>query len=282
MTLEVHDLANLIPSMTDAEYAVLRDDIKEDGLIQPITLYEGKILDGRHRYKACEELGVDCRHTDFTGSDPVRYIISLNVHRRHLTVAQRAIVALAAHPYYKEQAYERKQESGRHSGRGQNRSGPKDPHLLKRASKRRAFTQAAEDVGLGRSTVQRLARLQDEAPDLYEKVASGDLTVHGADKIFHDRQPEPFSRGKFRKRDKSKPYLITSGKAQIDADAAKRKLAKVIYSLVGYAEALDGFDTQRAMAGATPDELDDWVKRLVKAISVFNKLRATIKEGVSK
>jgi len=94
-----------------------------------------------------------------------------------------------------------------------------------------------------------------------------------------ERMPEPFSRGKFKKRDKSKPFEVTSAKARIDAEAAKRKLEKVIHTLSGYALGLEEFDVQRALPVATPDDLAAWVKEITKAISAFSKLRSTLKGG---
>ena len=55
---EVHELALVIPEMAEDEYEKLKTDIKAYGLRDQIVTYEGKILDGRHRYKALEELGI--------------------------------------------------------------------------------------------------------------------------------------------------------------------------------------------------------------------------------
>ena len=56
-----HDVASLMPVMEDEEYAALLEDIREHGLLQPIVLHDGKIVDGRHRYRACYELGIEPR-----------------------------------------------------------------------------------------------------------------------------------------------------------------------------------------------------------------------------
>jgi ParB-like chromosome segregation protein Spo0J len=75
------------------DVAAFADDIAENGLREPIVLYEGKILDGRNRYKACTMAGVEPTFKDFGGSDPLAFVISANLHRRHLTDDQRAMVA---------------------------------------------------------------------------------------------------------------------------------------------------------------------------------------------
>src|SRR5271157_5534068 len=94
MTLEVHPLCETIPEMDPEAFAALVADIKEHGVKIPIWLYEGKILDGRNRYKACLELGIQCPSIECkNGDEPLTDIVSLNVIRRHLDASQRAMVA---------------------------------------------------------------------------------------------------------------------------------------------------------------------------------------------
>jgi hypothetical protein len=102
---EIHPLANLLPPMTDEEFKALVEDIKKNGVLEPIVLHEGKILDGRHRYKACKQLGIKIKwistYGGQNGGDPLAYILSKNLHRRHLTKEQQREVivgALKAHP----------------------------------------------------------------------------------------------------------------------------------------------------------------------------------------
>lgn len=92
---EPHELALVFPPMTEPEFAALRADIREHGQHEPITLYEGKILDGIHRYRACLELGREPRIVRFEGNPraAAQLVLGLNFHRRHLTTSQRALVA---------------------------------------------------------------------------------------------------------------------------------------------------------------------------------------------
>lgn len=89
--LEVHPIARLLPEMTSGEKTELQRDIKKHGQRQPIILYGGKILDGRHRYAACRELGVTPRTEEFKGdaSAATALVLSLNLHRRHLNQEQK-------------------------------------------------------------------------------------------------------------------------------------------------------------------------------------------------
>lgn len=90
-----HELALVFPPMTEPEFAAFKADIKEQGQREPITLYEGKILDGLHRYRACQELGLEPRVVRFEGNPraAAQLVLGRNFHRRHLTTSQRAIVA---------------------------------------------------------------------------------------------------------------------------------------------------------------------------------------------
>jgi N6-adenosine-specific RNA methylase IME4 len=95
MTLkfEFHPLANVFPLIEGAEFDELVADIKANALNQCIELYEGKILDGRNRYRACLAAGVEPLAVQYRGDDPVGYVISANLRRRHLDESQRAMVA---------------------------------------------------------------------------------------------------------------------------------------------------------------------------------------------
>jgi hypothetical protein len=98
--LEFHPLADIFPLMVEgAEFDELVADIKARGLREAITMFEGKILDGRNRYlaariamkpedKAHLDAGV-LYFTQFDGDDALAFVISKNLHRRHLTAEQR-------------------------------------------------------------------------------------------------------------------------------------------------------------------------------------------------
>jgi ParB-like chromosome segregation protein Spo0J len=91
---EFHPLANKFPLMEGDDLFKLADDILVNGLHEPITLYQGKILDGRNRYRACKELKtfkfVPAHFRELpSGLDPLAFVISANIHRRHLTAEQK-------------------------------------------------------------------------------------------------------------------------------------------------------------------------------------------------
>jgi hypothetical protein len=107
--LKFHPLADIFPLMEGAEFDALVADIKASGLREKIDLYQGKIIDGRNRYRAPLQLGYDpdpskyfrkaiCAHTVGGEIAPHEqdndarvqaYVISKNIHRRHLTAEER-------------------------------------------------------------------------------------------------------------------------------------------------------------------------------------------------
>lgn len=107
--------------MLPAEYASLKADIESRGLIVPIETINGQLLDGRHRFRACKDLGIepDAVEVDLGDMSPAEYVWSVNGIRRHLTPGQRAAVAVELLPELKKAAKERQREAGKQYGREQ-------------------------------------------------------------------------------------------------------------------------------------------------------------------
>jgi ParB-like chromosome segregation protein Spo0J len=91
--LTSHPLADIFPLIEGDEFGSLVTDIKRHGIREPIWLYQGQIIDGRNRYRAAQIAGVDCPIREYMGDDPVAFVVSLNLKRRHLNESQRAMVA---------------------------------------------------------------------------------------------------------------------------------------------------------------------------------------------
>ena len=112
----LHPICLMFPELPDWELQPLADDIKAKGLLHPIVLYKGKILDGRNRYKACKLAGVKPCFTEWKGKgSPLEWVVSENLIRRHLTSSQRAVLALDILPLLEKEAAQRQRLSG---GRG--------------------------------------------------------------------------------------------------------------------------------------------------------------------
>jgi ParB-like chromosome segregation protein Spo0J len=78
----------MFPLMEGEEFAALVADIKANGLIEPIVMIDDMIIDGRNRYRACLAAGVPVTTVKRDIDDPAAYVVSANIHRRHLTAKQ--------------------------------------------------------------------------------------------------------------------------------------------------------------------------------------------------
>jgi ParB-like chromosome segregation protein Spo0J len=90
--MKSHEYADLFPMMATADIARLAEDIRENGQANPIVTFEGKILDGRNRYQACLLVDVDPVFAEYDGTEPLAFVVSHNLHRRHLSESQRGMV----------------------------------------------------------------------------------------------------------------------------------------------------------------------------------------------
>ena len=111
--MKAHPLANLFPLLPDDESSALASDIKKNGLREPITIYQGMILDGRNRYRACRKARVTPAFKEYKGEDPIPFIVSKNLARRHLSDSQRALLAVQFLPQIEAEAKAR-MLSGKH------------------------------------------------------------------------------------------------------------------------------------------------------------------------
>ena len=178
---EFHEDAAIFPMMTDEEYAHLLADIREHGQREPIYTYQGKIIDGRNRYKACRALGIApiVREWDGEGS-LVSFIVSLNLHRRHLTASQRAAIAVEVMPRLEAEAKERQIKL---AGTRPNLS-----QKIDQGNNGKSAEHAAQIVGTNRQYVSDAKKIKDEAPDLFEQVRSGQTTISDAKRETRERE----------------------------------------------------------------------------------------------
>ena len=91
--MKFHALADIFPLIEGADFDALCADIRAHGLRRKIVLYDGQILDGRNRFRACKETGTPADFEVYRGDDPLAFVLSLNLRRRHLNESQRALVA---------------------------------------------------------------------------------------------------------------------------------------------------------------------------------------------
>ncbi len=174
----IHPAAEIFPAMSDDEYRDLVEDIRKNGLREAVWIdADGAIVDGRHRVRACDELGVQYATRVCADVDIVAFVVSLNLHRRSLTPSQRAMCAARSREIFDAEAKERQvegQERGRQSQKGLVVKVPPTNSLKSRDAAGKAF-------GVGGSSVERATRvLQQGTPELVEAVDKGQISVHTA------------------------------------------------------------------------------------------------------
>lgn len=172
--LESHEVANIFPLMTGEEFENLKNDIRENGLIEPIWTYQGRIIDGRNRYKACLEVGVQPKVREWGGNGSlVSFVVSMNLHRRHLSSGQKATAAFDALPMYESEARERQLATLR---RGDET--PVSQKIDSRDSNGgKAVAVAARDFGTNRQYIADVKAISEKAPELVEEIRSGLKTI---------------------------------------------------------------------------------------------------------
>lgn len=162
--MEFHEVANIFPLLIGTEYISLREDIRLNGLIEPIITLNGKILDGRNRYTACLDLGIEPSYEGYKGvQNPLSYVISKNLHRRHLNETQRGIVASKI--------------ANMAEGR------PSNTVSIDTVS----MDNAAKMLNVGRATVARVKAIEKKAPELLPKMESGEMSVNKATQEMRKR-----------------------------------------------------------------------------------------------
>lgn len=174
MIYPIHPVADIFPMLSELELKELSDDIKENGLNDPIVIYEGTILDGRNRIRACEMACVEPRFRQYEGSNPAQFIVSTNLHRRQLTTGQKAVVAMGLESYFTEEARKRMLSTLKH---GEEKPAPE---LIPERVRSDARDQAAALVGISGKTVSDAKRVERESPERFEKIKDGTLTVSRA------------------------------------------------------------------------------------------------------
>ena len=168
-----HEAAKLFPISSEEELAALAADIKANGLQNPITLLDDKVLDGRNRLLACEMAGVPPTFTEWKGlGSPVSWVISQNLYRRHLTGGQKAVVALEA-----EKLLAKENPPGR----------PKNGGNIS-TIKGKSRDIAAGLVGVSGRYVQAAKKIAAADPKTADEVKAGRLSLPEAEKKLGFKQ----------------------------------------------------------------------------------------------
>ena len=199
--LAFHPAADTFPLLDQERLAALAEDIKANGLLHPIIVdHEGRILDGRNRYLACQMAGIEPKIARANGADPYRFVWSQNAERRDLEPGQRVLIwhrlARLSDEWQAEQT-RRREEANRKRAEAVSQvaqqrerqadgtfgpgrlSADKTPGTSKPAPTH-AHVEAATATGASPATAARALALKNSAPDLAQEVIDGHLSLPAA------------------------------------------------------------------------------------------------------
>jgi hypothetical protein len=203
--MEFHDAANIFP-LDEENLGALAADIREHGQQVPIEVMGGKILDGRRRWLACELAGVTPKMRDVSPADPVAYVLSLNLHRRHLTPSQLSMVGARARKWYDDEAKKRMSEGGKAGGKGRPKQGME---TLPSPNSGAARDQAGKAVGVsGRSIDYATKVIANAVPEVIQAVDEGRMAVDTA--AILSTEPEEVQREEANRPKRNRTYQSVS------------------------------------------------------------------------
>jgi ParB-like chromosome segregation protein Spo0J len=187
----IHPAANLLPMLVGDDLKQLAEDIRVHGLQTPIVLLDGKVLDGRNRLAACAMAGIKPRFTTLSSDDvkdPLSFVMSANLHRRHLTTSQRALIAAEAAALIQSDAAAR-QRAGLKTGKQQPVSANRRERVeVSHGGKTSDVVGKQFGVG-GRSVDRAKAVLEGGSADLIAAVRSGAVKLDRAEQIIREVPP---------------------------------------------------------------------------------------------
>jgi len=178
--MEYHEYANIFPMQSEEEIKELSNDIKFNGLNHKILLFEGKILDGRNRHKACRLANINPDFIEFKGNkkQALDLVWSENFHRRHLTSSQKAAVAVEMEGLVEILRKEAKERQVRKpvekNSVVQRIAQQKSKQEIEQAKTR---TRLADKAGTNRQYIQDVQKIREEAPEAFEEIKEGKKTI---------------------------------------------------------------------------------------------------------
>ena len=163
---EQHPLSASFPKMSDDEYSELVLSIESQGLLNPIIIFGGMVIDGWHRYCACKDTGTAIKTIEYNGNDPQAFVIAQNKLRRHLSAGQIAAATISVYKWKSE---------GRPNNCAAVRSFPKSEFDTEKSAK-----EMADEAGVSQRSIVTAKKVARENPDAFEKVKSGEMSLYAA------------------------------------------------------------------------------------------------------
>jgi ParB-like chromosome segregation protein Spo0J len=177
--MKFHPASELFPLLEGEEFEKFKMDIQKNGCLEPIIILDGQILDGRNRWRACQDLGIKPNIKEWNSdTNPIEFVLSMNLHRRHLTPSQRADIAAKALPAFRQEMKKRQSEGGKLRAK------------MPQVETTRAREKVAEFVGVSPRYVQDAKKIQKKRPDLSREIMAGRMTIPEAKREMEKTEVE--------------------------------------------------------------------------------------------
>jgi site-specific DNA-methyltransferase (adenine-specific) len=239
--MRIHKVAKLFPPMSDEEFAAFKADVAANGLREPVWTYQGEVIDGRNRLRACKELGIEVPTRAWDGGDGspealVTFVVGQNLNRRHLTTDQKATLAVDIEAALAKAAKERQREGGARGGRasGASRRGePKSTAIVPEPPPgERPRELAAKLTGASARYVQGAKKVKEKSPAAFEKVKAGEMTLSQAKRQVarEEKMRELESKAKAARKIGEQPWQIVVGDCLDELAKVKEGSARLVFA----------------------------------------------------
>lgn len=248
MALELHPLCTLFPRLSGAEFDALVADIRANGLREPIITHDGMILDGGNRYRACLDAGVTPHTMKFGGGNLVTYVLSANLHRRHLSAGQQAAIVASAQDW----------------GNAQTVGNPAFKDQKCNVAPLQTVADRATESGASVRTQKMADKVAKADPELAKQVGHGEISL-----------PKAVEKITGKKRQSAKPAIAEAVNPEPDyteLDAANDKISELQDMLAVRAEP----EEERAAAGDLLTSLRSEIKRLEVSLAAVTSSRDSL------
>lgn len=251
MNYSQHPLSAAFPAMGSETFLALVEDVRSHGQRDTATLCDGMVIDGWHRYKACQELSIPCRFEEFSGLDAVAFVRSKNQHRRHYQKSQQAAIEVSLTAWAEAHRPRKGEAASPFSTNKEmaDRAGTTERTI--QHAKRAHEAGLGEAVRDGKVSAERAAELAKADPALAKQVAHGEVSLPAAVAKVE---------GKPTKESKPKPKSIAEDRAaEILAEnealhEANAELAKYAAEAVAENDSMGAiFDADDKLSAATKE-----------------------------
>ena len=234
---EYHPLAEEMPRWGSDSFGGLCEDIATNGLVNSIVLYDGKILDGRHRYEACLTAGVEPSFREYKGDDPVGHVLSLNLQTRDWKPGQKAMIA----------------SNLANLSHGGDRKSDQGSNLSFDSTSQ---SEAAEQMGVSRTSLQTAKKIREKAHEAITKmVEDGDISVNAGAALadLPEKKQEKIAKGG-----------VAAAKKEIEKLNRKKKLTNHVSAPKDYNYTMnlsvlmnlaDAFASEEGLVGESAEDI---------------------------